>query len=584
MEGAEVVRAMPDIGINDSDIVRFRQMKYREAMGVNLSEKDLAASKDERQQRSAIDVIFAKYDIIRVRSMNAYYYRDNDASSYTYSKADDQDLDFKKFVKDAYRKLGIATTGKKINNTVETLKEEVDNEVETIDTNIVEITDGWYWDGYAAELTQTPSHVCFLRLFDNRGQSSPSTIEVDTSMISPKYIKGMCEKNLKWLNMLEGNLPTPKEYAEVEKDKDYPLAVTFEFIDTWACGRADVYNDLLKAAATIFMKNKPVGAFVLTGLRRNGKSSYVKMLHTLLGRANTSSLRLVDLSSRHRNLTLTTSMMNAPDEETEGKDMDDEATANFKSMAAHEPIQLPVMYSSKPQWISTNFTMFCPMNTEPKWKGNSASACYQRSLIIPFYADLSKFDNNGKDFARETFTAYMYNDLLSALFAMAMYYKDKPMDFGETMKQTKQVIEEKADSRVAYARLFVKWFCGYHVIKDVWVDYRAWCKMYGYEIVGQNDLAYALSNIGNGTKRTKINRDYADGRISAVRIGDNKKDNFFFLDDEITELRGRTIGDIIYVNGNENDFTGNSVVESLERWYEQKGLVKAKNNEVEDGE
>lgn len=582
MGGAEIV-GVQDIGITNEEVIELRQMKARERSGVHLDNKDISPSKDERQQRSAVATVLDKYDIIRVRSMNAYYYRDNEMGSYTYTKADDQDLDFKKFVKNAYRKLGITTTGRKINNTVETLKEEVDNEVETIDTNIIEIADGWYWDGYKAEMTTNPSGVCFLRLFDNRGQSSPSTIEIEKDMIVPAYIKGMCKNNLKWLEMLEGNLPTPKEYEEVKDDEDYPLGSTFDFIDTWACGKSDVYNDLLKAAATIFMKNKPVGAFILTGLRRNGKSSYVKMLHTLLGRANTSSLRLADLSSRHRNLTLMTSMMNAPDEETEGKDMDDEATANFKSMAAHEPLQLPVMYSSKPQWISTNFTMFCPMNTEPKWKGNSASACFQRSLIIPFYADLSKFDNNGKDFARETFTAAMYNDLLAALFAIAKYYKDKPLEFGETMKQAKQVIEEKSDSRVVYARLFVKWFCGYRVIKDVWVDYRAWCKMYGYEVVNQTDLAYALANIDNGVKRTKVNRDYSSDRISAMRIGDNKKDNFFFLQDKIPELGDREIGDIIYVDGNQNDYSGNSVIEALERWYESQALIKAKKG-GEDGE
>lgn len=578
MEGAEIISGNLG-GFAETELLKLKQAQAREHYGIRLDDKSLSARVDERQQQSAIRVIFTDYDIIRVRSMNSYYYKNNADGGYTYRKADDGDRDFKNLVKNAYRTIGVTTTGKKINSTVETLKEEVDKEVETIDTNIIEIVDGWYWDGHESKFTQEPSNICFLRLFDNTGQSSPSTIEVEKDKIFPEYIKGMYRNNLKWLELLEGELPTDSEYEEVKDEKGYPAASTFEFIETWACGRADVYNDMLKAAATIFMKNKPVGAFILTGLKRNGKSTYVKMLHTLLGRANTSSLRLADLSSRHRNLTLMTSMMNAPDEETEGKDMDDEATANFKSMAAHEPLQLPVMYSSKPQWISTNFTMFCPMNTDPEWKGNSASACNQRSLIIPFHADLSKFDNSGRDFARETFTAYMYNGLLAALFAIATYYKDKPLTFSDTMREAKREVEESTDSRVAYAMLFTKWFVGYQTLKDVWVDYRAWCNKFGYTCVNQKSLGFALKNIGGGASRTNATREYSQDRIPVYRLGEKRGDNFFIADDYIPELKA-TIKEVIYMGNGE--FSGNSVVFALEQWLERKTLTKARDEYAQE--
>lgn len=588
MEGAEIIGGNLG-GFSDTELLRLKQSKAREHYGVALDDKYLSARVDEKQQQSAIKVIFTDYDIIRVKSMNSYYYKNREDTGYTYRKADDNDRDFKNLVKQAYRMIGVPVTGKKINSTVETLKEEVDEEVDTIDTNIMEITEGWYWDGNTTEITQEPSGRCFIRLFDNVGQSSPSTIEVDKDDISPLYIKGMYRNYLKWLDLLDGNLPTPDEVDELKDDEGYPLAVAFDFIYTWACGRADVYNDMLKAAASVFMKNKPMGAFILTGLKRNGKSTFVKMLHTLLGRANTSALRLADLSSRHRTLTLMTSLMNAPDEETEGKDMDDEATANFKSMSAHEPVLLPVMYSPKPQWISTNFTMFCPMNTDPEWKGNSASACNQRSLIIPFNADLSKFDNSGKDFARETFTAGMYNSLLAALFALATYYNGRTLEFGDTMKQAKKVVEAETDNRIEYAKLFNKWFIGYALAKDVWVDYVGWCKRYGYRWVKQKELMFAIHNIGGGASRTNVTKPYSDNPISVVRLGNKKGNNFFILDENIPELKS-TIDKVLYHTNStgEKTATDNSVVQSLEQWYEQQALnqirAKAAAEELSDGE
>lgn len=588
MGGAEIETSPMEIGITQEMMREFMEMKARQEYKVSLSDKDLSPQREEKQQLAAVSVVRTKYDIIRVRSMDSYYYRERSKPGFTYQKADDKDRDFKTFIRDAYHEIGIITTGRKITATVETLKEEVCDEVETIDDKIIEVCPGFYWDGHLASLTDTPSGRCFVKLFDNTGQSSPSTIEVDINEIKPEYIKGLYKQSLKWLEMLDGDLPTPKEADEVKDDKSYPLATTFDFIETWACDRPGVYNDMLKAAASVFMKNKPMGAFILTGLKRNGKSSFVKMMHTMLGRANTSSLRLADLSSRHRTLTLLTSLMNAPDEETEGKDMDDEATANFKSMAAHESVLLPVMYSPKPQYISTNFTMFCPMNTDPEWKGNSASACNQRSLIIPFHADLSRFDNSGKDFARETFTAWTYEKLLAVLFAIATYYKDKPLTFSDTMKQAKQDIEENTDSRLTYARLFTKWFVGYRVLKDVWVDYRAWCNKFGYNCVNQKSLGFALKNLGNGVSRTNLTRDYSDDPIPAYRLGNKKGDNFFVQDDYIPELKA-TIGQTIYLSNGE--FSGNSVIFSLEQWLERKNLAKARDEfakerllELEGGE
>lgn len=541
--------------------------------GIVLDDKSKKVSPNDLQQVAAATNILAKYDIIRVASGDLYYYRSNDANSYTYSKMNDRTM--KNIIRAAYKEMRIPASGAKIKNTVDTLKENVENEINSINRNIIEILPGLYWNNGTAQFSDTPDEPCFIRLFDNSDFESQSAIHIDMPEGSAAIIKANYRQTLRWLELGEGDLPDPDDEEAISDDLPFPI--TFDFIWTWACQSHGTYMDMLKMIASIFMKNKPMGAFILTGLRRNGKSTMVKMIHTLLGRANTSSVRLSELSMKHKNLTLATTLFNAPDEETEGKDMDAESVANFKTMAAHEPLLLPVMYASKPQWVPTNFVSVSPMNSEPEWKGKSASACMQRSLIIGFHADLSKFDNSGKDFARETFTPYMYQNLLGVVLAIAHYYKDKPLSFSEDMAEARDIINEQVDNKVQYADSFNKWFVGYLDKDLVYADYQAWCKRHPGKFCSRDELMFAIKEKGGGAKRTNISRDWQKTPIHAYRIGKPRKGTYFLDQEYIPELKNN-IANILYLGGNmsEDRVTGRSVVQELDDWLAQHEIDEAR--------
>ncbi len=561
---------MGDLTVSErAELEKFRQKNELQSLGIELSPEQTKMSKDEFQQDAVVKLIQSRYSLVRVVSGDMYYYKAQDVTTNTYDKLSDRAL--KNMVREAYQFLRIPVTARKIENTVSTLKEMVTDEVDNIDTNIIEVCDNLYWDGYVSELTDTPSKPCFIRLFDNRGFDSPSIIHVEMPERYGVVIKGYYKNSLKWLELLNGDLPDPS--SDIEDDDDLPLASTFPFIWTWACENHGVYMDMLKMVSAVFMKNKPMGAFILTGLRRNGKSTMVKMIHTLLGRANTSSVRLSELSDTHKNLTLSTTLFNAPDEETEGKDMDADAIANFKTMAAHEPLLLPVMYETRPQWVPTNFISVSPMNAEPEWKGSSASACMQRSLIIQFHADLSKFDNSGKDFAKETFTADMYSELLGVVLALAHYYKDKPLDFSDEMEEAREIIGEQVDNKVQYAELFNKWFVGYKDKELVYTDYRAWCKMQGGQFASMKDLMFAIKMKGNGIHRTKLQRSWSNTPIDANRLGSPRRGTYFLDKEYIPELK-TTISEVLYTAGfsGEDNPSGRSVIQALENWYAEQGV------------
>ena len=529
--------------------------------------------KGDVQQVAASKKILENYDIIRVASGDLYYYRQNDDASYTYSRMGERTM--KNLIRRAYKELGLPSTGTKIRNTVDTLKENVESEIDSINRNIIEILPGLYWNNETAQFSDTPDEPCFIRLFDNADFESQSAIQIDMPQGAASVIKANYRQTLKWLEESEGDLPDPSDEPDISDDLPFPI--TFDFMWTWACQSHGIYMDMLKMIASIFMKNKPMGVFILTGLRRNGKSTMVKMIHTMLGRANTSSVRLSELSMRHKNLTLATTLFNAPDEETEGRDMDAEAVANFKTMAAHEPLLLPVMYEAKPQWVPTNFVSVSPMNSEPEWKGKSASACMQRSLIIGFHADLSKFDNSGKDFARETFTPYMYQNLLGVVLALAHYYKDKPLTFSEEMNEAREIINEQVDNKVEYANLFNKWFVGYLDKDLVYADYQAWCKRHPGRFCTRDELMFAIKERGGGCKRTNISRDWSNVPFKAYRIGRPRR-GMYFLDQEFIPELGTNIANILYINGNmrEEYATDESVVQRLEEWLAQHEIDEAR--------
>lgn len=557
--------------ITEEDKSQLLLSKLKQRYG--LTEKDFLPRPDERQQNAIVQWVLDRYDILRINSSCRYYYRMKNSDSYVYrpvSPRDDREL--RKLAKKAFDSLSVAMTATKLKNTVETLKECANMDKDSIDQDIIEIANGWYWDTQASRFTRNPEKPCFVKLFDNAGHDTRGKVNIDKSIIVVPLIKKVCENTLSLLECNDGVLPLPDDKREVDFFDGLPY---FDFIDTWACGNEGVYNDILKAAAAVFMRKKPMGAFILTGLRRNGKSTFVKMLHIMLGRANTSSVRLAELHDPHKNLTLLGTLLNAPDEEIEGKDMSEEATADFKSMAAHEELVLPVMYSSQPQPISTDFVMFCPMNDDPEWKGNSASACAQRSLIIPFYADLSKFDNNGHDFEKETFTEYMYQNLLGVLFAYAKYYSEHKLTFSSTMESERKAASEVSDNRVVFAGLFCKWFVGYTNENIVFDEYKSWCDHYGYQYVGKRKLMFALDKIAHGRSRTNVVITKGGDPQPAIRLGGKSGSNFFAEEFEIPAFK-RTVGSIVYVEKmfgqGEKVRSGQSVIVALEEWQAAKTI------------
>lgn len=424
-------------------------------MANNLSTAQIPQAmvgKGKKQERYAVTntILRNGYDIVRVNSNNTYYYKDKENT--VYERLTDHKLTT--LVRDVYLHCGGAIDPKELKDAADTVKIMTMDEVDDLNNDLWYVTPKVYWDTNLGELTDKPRGYCFRKLFNTK-YTDKHTVKI------PEFNEDQERVLVDTYHEVLGQL------------NNGIFEERYDFIRTWANGNHDVYMDIMRAIAYCFVKKKPVGSYILVGLRRNGKSSFVGLLHTIFGRENTSDVRLSQLGDPHYVNKLKYTMMNAPDEEDE-KAVDAQAT--FKTIADHGLLTLSVMRSNEPIEVPCNFMCFYPMNHIPDWKGTGAAACMKRSLIIPFYADLSRFDKKNYDFAKETFTADFMCEFMGSVFAYANYYSRHELEFSGTMTSEQETLEEEVDSAVTYRKEFEKYFDGFDTLKTLYQDYINWCK------------------------------------------------------------------------------------------------------------
>ena len=544
-------------GVTPDQVQAVLEMLNDKNKNLQLAElKEAGFTKNDFRQEKVRNYINSKYNFVRVRGVGevgTIYFQPINDNELTPSHAYRQltDIDAQNIVRDAFMNLFNIAPADKIKAAVETLKIGVTDEMESVNNNLIQLTDDLYWDVDEAQLTEMPTSACMRELFDSRGTNE---ITIPLHDMNASIIRHMYKKTLAWLNESDGVMD-PFNKDELLSVENPTLAPFW----TWSNEDPDTYNDLLKAVATNFMYNKPKGAFVLIGLKRNGKSTFLKMLHIMFGRNNTSSVRLSDLNNHGLNGDLWTTMMNAPDEEDEGRGKDLlEAQGNFKSIAAHESLKLRQLYAQNGKWVNSDFMCFFPMNHFPEWKGNGAAACMHRTLPLFFNNDLSKFDNTGHDFVRETFTFEFYSNLLGVALAIAHYYRNIEMPFSQKMKADKARVAEEIDNISLYIDRFKSWFNGYKSKKLVFEDYKLWCRE--RDLRWQEYSVFSHSLEMRGPKISSLTVD--DSRIKVYRLGERDGSDFFYEDFYVPQLHKRVL-EIITTNTEEKR-TERSVIAMLD--------------------
>ena len=183
----------------------------------------------------------------------------------------------------------------------------------------------------------------------------------------------------------------------------------------FSCGDESVYKLLCQSIGYCFYRrNELRKSFFLLGEKRNGKSTFLDMVGTLLGEDNTSNLDLCEIGDKFLTAELTGKLANI------GDDINDEwisNTAVFKKVVSGDTVTAQ-RKSKDPFKLRSYAKFFFSANSLPRiGRGKDSRAVLDRLVIIPFDAKFSKEDADYDPFIKYKLRK---EDVMEALIAKAI--------------------------------------------------------------------------------------------------------------------------------------------------------------------
>ena len=175
-------------------------------------------------------------------------------------------------------------------------------------------------------------------------------------------------------------------------------SITDEVLNNISVGDKQIRSLLEEMAGYCFYRRNELGkAFILTGDRCNGKSTYLDMIKIMIGEKNIAALDLVDLNHNFRAAEVVGKLANI------GDDIGDEYisnTGNFKKIVTGSAITVERKNQDPLTYVSQVKLLFSANNIPRLGKGKDAAAIKRRLIIIPFDAKFDPKDPNFKPYIK----------------------------------------------------------------------------------------------------------------------------------------------------------------------------------------
>ena len=257
-----------------------------------------------------------------------------------------------------------------------------------------------------------------------------------------------------------------------------------------ACGDTAVRSLLCEAVGYCFYRrNELRKAFILTGEKQNGKSTYLKLINFLLGRDNVTSLDLAELAQRFKPAELFGKLANI------GDDIGDDFIANpaiFKKVVSGDPVN--VERKGENPFDLKNYSKFLfSANNIPRIKDKSG-AVISRLVIIPFNARFTKSDPDFDPYiiyklTTENAMEYLINIGLEGLKRVLKNYS-----FTESESVEKALEEYEENNNPVL--IFFKELSREDVInkstRDLYTRYRLFCAENNYNAMSNTEFPKAV--------------------------------------------------------------------------------------------
>lgn len=164
-------------------------------------------------------------------------------------------------------------------------------------------------------------------------------------------------------------------------------------LDKIACKDSDIRALLEEMIGYCFYrKNELSKAFICTGTKSNGKSTFLEMIQNVLGPGNYSALGLDELDERFATFTMAGKLANI------GDDISDEflqgrSVAQFKKLVSGNMVKGEIKNNPDIFFFKPTVKLIFSANDIPRMK-DKTGAVLRRLIIVPFNASFSKNDED----------------------------------------------------------------------------------------------------------------------------------------------------------------------------------------------
>lgn len=257
-------------------------------------------------------------------------------------------------------------------------------------------------------------------------------------------------------NIIDGSFAgfTPEHIITNKIPWDYTPGAYCPLVDNvlnrLSCNDAEIRALLEEVAGACLYRDNKLGggkAVILVGDKSNGKSTYIEMLHAMLGDRNISTLDFKELDDRFSTAMLFGKLANLGDDIS---DSFKEDVAIFKKIATGESIKAENKGKDAFQFIPYAKLIFSANNI-PRMK-DPTGAAMRRLLTIPLNA---KFSENDSDYDPQIKVKLTQQDameyfILLAISGLKRVLKNKHFTVSQKVQQAKTDYEQENNPILAF--------------------------------------------------------------------------------------------------------------------------------------
>ena len=271
----------------------------------------------------------------------------------------------------------------------------------------------------------------------------------------------------------------------------------------FACNDENIETLLKEVIGYCFYRYNELGkAFILTGDKSNGKSTFLDMISSLLGQENISSLDLAELGERFKTAELFGKLANIGDD-IKGDFIPD--LAIFKKLVTGDRVNAEKK-GQDPFEFNNYSKMLFSANKIPRVK-DETGAVLRRLIIVPFNA---KFDKNSKDY--DPYIKYKLRSdevmeylIMEGLKGLKNVLKNKGFTISEKIEIELQEFDEMNNPILMFIRDNDENDIKNHTTNEVYLNYTEYCRESGLNPLGKIEFSRQMcKNFGFKVSIKKI--------------------------------------------------------------------------------